>query len=965
MFKLKLFSSILVVLFLSTHLHAQLSNEQSVQNFELKLPNSSYQLQLSENQDLLNRVKISNNNEDNRNQKQITAKHYSGKISGHENSWYRISKIGHHWIGLVSLDNTRYVIDVYSDVSPSHSVSKSKSEILAALPLEQSKTNEPVHCGVESHEHANSNFSQSVVEELLHKNDLHSKVQNDNLLDNNASVTNLKFPANLCTDFSNGICLIAEIEFIFDELFQNAFSSTAEAQQEALAMINIVEGFYVNDFEIKFDTLTLEFLNSPIFTASTDSGDVLDDLRIKKSNGSLSFLKNSRALTHLVTGRDFDGSTAGVAFVGVLCNSRNANVGTSQLLRFGGSPRMVSTALVVAHELGHNFGASHDGQGNTCGTGFIMSPSVSSSFTNFSSCSIETISADINSISNKSQCFNFPTDLSITANPSNPNTINIGQTIVTDYEIQVDDSSFQQATSINVNGVLPSASGSFQNVSLNNTNCSVDSSGSEYTCNLTDLTPPINLRATSIVSNTDFQQTHTVSVADSLEIVDVNASNDSVVTSFTVSAAPPNSVTSTQATIGSGGNSVVVNLTWQDNSNNEDGFVIERSENSGNFSQLVQLNTNVNSYTDSAVTAGTVYTYRIIAFNSTGNANPSNTTEISLPTIPSPVTGLEALANVEGTNVTLNWLDNSDNEDGFLIQRSINSGSFSQLVQLSSNVNNYIDTSVNQGTNYSYRILAFNIAGSSSDSNIATVTTGIAPAAATELTAIATATTVEIMWNDNSNNETGFLIQRNVGAGDFSELTQVASNTSSYIDMALTPGESYGYRVIAFNATGSADFSNTANVTIDTIPNTASGVSASLSSDSSSVSITWQDESANENGFVIERNVNSGSFSDLVTLGSDITTYTDSSVSAGTTYSYRVRAFNAIGDAELSNEVSVTTAAAPAPTPTPTPTTPPAEPPASSSGGGGSMNFYMLLLFVMLFSVKFIRVNQLHKANKI
>jgi List-Bact-rpt repeat protein/VCBS repeat protein len=70
------------------------------------------------------------------------------------------------------------------------------------------------------------------------------------------------------------------------------------------------------------------------------------------------------------------------------------------------------------------------------------------------------------------------------------------------------------------------------------------------------------------------------------------------------------------------------------------------------------------------------------------------------------------------------------------------------------------------------------------------------------------------------------------------------------------------------------------------------------------VQISWTDNSSNESGFKVERKVGtSGTFAQIGTTGIDVATYTDASAIDGTTYCYRVRAFNAAGDSGYSNEV--------------------------------------------------------------
>lgn len=71
--------------------------------------------------------------------------------------------------------------------------------------------------------------------------------------------------------------------------------------------------------------------------------------------------------------------------------------------------------------------------------------------------------------------------------------------------------------------------------------------------------------------------------------------------------------------------------------------------------------------------------------------------------------------------------------------------------------------------------------------------------------------------------------------------------------------------------------------------------------------LSWTDNSNNEFGFKIERGVDGSNFTPLATVGADVTTYVDEGLPVGTTYWYRVRAYNGAGDSSPSNAVSATT----------------------------------------------------------
>lgn len=78
-----------------------------------------------------------------------------------------------------------------------------------------------------------------------------------------------------------------------------------------------------------------------------------------------------------------------------------------------------------------------------------------------------------------------------------------------------------------------------------------------------------------------------------------------------------------------------ISLTWQDNSNNEDGFKLERKMGEGGtYSQIVIVSANAEDYSNTGLDPGTTYYYRVRAYNPTGDSNYSN--EASTTTLPHP-----------------------------------------------------------------------------------------------------------------------------------------------------------------------------------------------------------------------------------------------------------------------------------------------------------------------------------------
>jgi len=89
-------------------------------------------------------------------------------------------------------------------------------------------------------------------------------------------------------------------------------------------------------------------------------------------------------------------------------------------------------------------------------------------------------------------------------------------------------------------------------------------------------------------------------------------------------------------------------------------------------------------------------------------------------------------------------------------------------------------------------------------------------------------------------------------------------------------------------------------------PAAPSGLVATATS-SSTIDLSWSDNSGDETGFKIERASGGGAFAEIAIVGADVTTYPDTGLAASTSYDYRVRAYNGNGDSAYSNTASATT----------------------------------------------------------
>ncbi len=319
--------------------------------------------------------------------------------------------------------------------------------------------------------------------------------------------------------------------------------------------------------------------------------------------------------------------------------------------------------------------------------------------------------------------------------------------------------------------------------------------------------------------------------------------------------------------------------------------------------------------TDTIAMVPTIYVGLAVTAHTTTALNQSVFSNVFLTTQPAAPSSLTATAT-SSSQVNLTWVDNATNESGFKIERKTGAGgTYAQIATVAAGVISYSDTGLTASTSYYYRVRCSNTAGDSAYSNEANVTTlsaGTPPAAPATLSATAISSSqINLSWADVST-ETGFKIERKIGAGGtYAQIGTVGANVTTYSDSALAAATTYFYRVRATNAAGDSSYSPEASATTSaTVPAAPASLTATAIS-STQINLAWPDVSG-ETGFKIERKTGSGgTYAQIATVGSNVTSYGDTGLTPSTTYFYRVRATNAIGDSPYSPEASTTTLVSP------------------------------------------------------
>lgn len=177
-------------------------------------------------------------------------------------------------------------------------------------------------------------------------------------------------------------------------------------------------------------------------------------------------------------------------------------------------------------------------------------------------------------------------------------------------------------------------------------------------------------------------------------------------------------------------------------------------------------------------------------------------------------------ASTSSSTIGLTWTLPAQSLTNIRVYRStISGGAFSQIASISGTNTSYTDTGLTAATTYYYKVQGSNSVGPSPASNEASVTTMAAavttPTAPSALVAtVASSTQINLSWNDNSNNETSFKVERAISpSGPFTEIASLGANIKSYSNTGLTASTSYSYRVRAINSAGASTYTSVATAT--------------------------------------------------------------------------------------------------------------------------------------------------------
>ena len=370
-----------------------------------------------------------------------------------------------------------------------------------------------------------------------------------------------------------------------------------------------------------------------------------------------------------------------------------------------------------------------------------------------------------------------------------------------------------------------------------------------------------------------------------------------------------------------------VKLEWQLNPTIVGNYIIKRQVNSGDYEVLSTIDKETNTYTDTGLMTTNTYHYQLIG------ANGDVQTEPLTNSISTTFAGITNFSIQQETvlSAKLTWDHNCSYEEGYILERreissrknpiskkrtelpfgrgdvrqlldrGVNnnekkmkidndvSRDFIQIADLSTNTLEYVDETLIPNHSYEYRMHAYTELNNSTE--MVETFDNTFPAPSNLQINQDNVHTFSLVWDDNSEGENGFTIERKIDNGDYLQIGTNTSNDTIFVD-DINSENQFGivyYKITAFYQTSFSD-SLAGNYSIEfPAPTNLTYNQLTIIS----IELTWDDNSINEDGFKIDKKVGSNNWQEEFAIISENTEeWTDTNAEINEDIQYRVYAYS-------------------------------------------------------------------------
>lgn len=341
-----------------------------------------------------------------------------------------------------------------------------------------------------------------------------------------------------------------------------------------------------------------------------------------------------------------------------------------------------------------------------------------------------------------------------------------------------------------------------------------------------------------------------------------------------------------------------VSLAWTAGSD-ATAYTVKRATTASGPFTIVSLLNVATGWTDTGLTNGSTYYYKVSASNGNGEGPDSAVLSIAPGFAPPAPTNLTAAGGV--AQVTLAW-SASSGASSYTVKRSTTNGGPYTAIASGVTATTYANTGLTNGTTYYYVVSAVNGSGESANSNQASATPQGLPAAPSNLTASPGNAQVTLSWAA-ANGATSYKVRRSTtSGGSYSDVATGVTGTT-YVNSGLTNGTTYYYVVVGTNSSGDGPSSNQASARPLAAPAAPTGVSATPGDHKATVTWTASTDAAS---YTVKKATSTGGPYTPVQSGITGTAFDVTNLAKNTPYFFVVTASNVGGESNNSSEVSAT-----------------------------------------------------------
>ena len=315
-----------------------------------------------------------------------------------------------------------------------------------------------------------------------------------------------------------------------------------------------------------------------------------------------------------------------------------------------------------------------------------------------------------------------------------------------------------------------------------------------------------------------------------------------------------------------------VQLSWTGVVTGAEGYVIYRRTEGGSYAEIGRTSGNTYSNT---ISAGIKYYYTVAVYS--GSRTEGKCPEVGVMYLATP-SGLSVSNTI--ASLTLKW-NAVKGATEYEIYRAGTDGKYSKITTVTST--SYVDTSVKNNTQYSYKIKAYNAAGTSAFSTAASIKR--TQISVSNLKADANGSKVQLSWTGGVTGAEGYVIYRRTeGSESYTEIGRTAGNT--YSD-TISAGIKYYYTVAVYSGSRTEGKCPEVGVMYLTEP-----AVTGASNITSGVQVKWSQVTGATGYIVYHKGAGKGWARIADIKDGSTVNYTDTTAASGTTYTYTVRAYN-------------------------------------------------------------------------